>query len=217
MNTPFQAGRKVVIYEQKNGWVRVSKFIDREKIITKFPGEFLPQTVALWIKISSLPASVAENYKSTEKPPRKTVSAKPPPSVPVPVRRPADIEQSSAKAVQKPEPVEKPEEPQTASAEPKAVEQAALQEDQPEPQDASPALPAKLTRQLKDQRLSKLPLQPDDTLDLKSVIAIRHHALQLLEDGECKAISAGGKSLSLDGWIYVVCQDDGQYRQFAVE
>lgn len=81
----------------------------------------------------------------------------------------------------------------------------------------APKLPTKLTPELKDKRLKALPLKPTSDLDLKSIIAMRHNGLNLLNDKKCEGIKEGGKSVSSPGWVYLVCEGEYFYRQFQVE
>lgn len=77
--------------------------------------------------------------------------------------------------------------------------------------------PKKLTKELRDKRLSKLPSKPGRGYDLKAIIAMRHHGLELLKNNECSGIAEGGRSLSLEGWIYLRCENDPTFRQFSIE
>ncbi|MDD9910331.1 MAG: hypothetical protein OXR62_11645 [Ahrensia sp.] len=73
-------------------------------------------------------------------------------------------------------------------------------------QPASASVPTIMTLELLDERLAVLPGMNSD-LSEKSVITLRHHALQLLKDGKCSGI-AGGKVDEAAGTIQVVCSDD---------
>ena len=78
--------------------------------------------------------------------------------------------------------------------------------------------PKKYIKALKEKRLSKLPSSKTKGYKLDEIIAIRHHALMLLKNQECKGILDGGRSLSQKGWLYVICSDDPTYlRQFPLQ
>ena len=73
-----------------------------------------------------------------------------------------------------------------------------------EPAVAQPAVPGKLTAELKDQRLSSLPSKAGPTLSMNDVVAIRRKGLELLEAGECESLKAGGVA-STAGFLFVQC------------
>jgi hypothetical protein len=78
------------------------------------------------------------------------------------------------------------------------------------------ARPEKMTKELLDKRLSKLP-GSKSKVRKDIVIALRHYALGLLNSGECSGIFGGGAS-AVPGMLYVACSDDPKYlRQFPVK
>ena len=78
------------------------------------------------------------------------------------------------------------------------------------------ARPKKMTKALRDKRLSKLP-GTKSGVRLEAVIALRHYALALLNNGECKGIAGGGPS-AVPGMLYVTCTEDPTYlRQFPMK
>ena len=78
--------------------------------------------------------------------------------------------------------------------------------------------PKKYIKALDDKRLKKLPGRKSKGFSLEEIIAIRHHALVLLENKECKGIARGGRSMGTRGQLYVVCSDDITFlRQFPLE
>lgn len=271
---PYDRVLTVAIYEARAGWVRVSKYVESEKLQARYPGVELPARVAMWVPVDALPSAVAALYpaapEKVEKPAGETRLAALPAQVPVPSRRPQvglvqpSPPEQEVPEQQAPEPSvttePSPDSEQAASADPEPVEPQetageadgvviptpapraddavaaetatadAPQEQQvataepagdEEPQPAEPAEPAEppetLTAELKDKRLSALPLKPTDEISLKAIIALRYQALQLLESGECSGIREGGQSLSGPGWFYVTCEGDYQFRQFFVE
>ena len=78
--------------------------------------------------------------------------------------------------------------------------------------------PDTLTKALLDKRLSKLPGRKSKSFKKEEVIAMRHHALTLLANGECSGIERGGRSAVQAGMLFVVCSDDPTYlHQFPLE
>ena len=78
--------------------------------------------------------------------------------------------------------------------------------------------PQTYTQELNDDRLAKLPSRQDTELSQDEIIAIRYHALVLIENNECSEVIDGGRSRSRNGWLYVVCKDDPNYlRQFPLK
>ena len=78
--------------------------------------------------------------------------------------------------------------------------------------------PQTYTQELNDQRLDKLPSKQNTELSEDEVIAIRYHALVLINNNECSEVINGGRSRSRNGWLYVVCKDDPNYlRQFPLK
>lgn len=333
---PFRSGSRIIVYETSGSWARVSKFFSKKKIAKQFPGQTLPDKVAMWIPAIDLPASVSndpsiksaqqqvqqpETETATEEEPETAAEStpatkpkeKPKPAFSFVPRRPAiptarnaavqteTPEKQEVQQVASAQTVSAPEAPEVSAepAEPVAVEEvtpakveevtpakveevtpvkeeaeqtiqevAAVEEQvveevevkpivkevQPveeaktepvikevvaieEPKQEEPVIkevaaieeetdsfgnpivsvPKKLTKELKDKRLSKLPSKPNAKYDLKTIIAMRHHGLQLIQNGECSGISEGGRSLSLAGWIYLRCENDPTFRQFSTE
>jgi len=347
---PFGPGSRVVVYETKGGWARVSKFISPDKIATQFPGQLLPNQVAMWIPAKDLPevatsspsikkaieeeealkakrlaeeerkkkarafsfipkrpaipsprsdgavrvaalevesdvksqdtaTDSTESVIATEQPVAKAptgiddlkrahktdplpeptpvvVEAKeetetteeiaaptteetladtteaaepeapvgePAPDAPIPTKsvRKAPQEAETAKEEEQREvetaKLEEPKQEETTEVDttPEAEEEEAVETDS----FGNPIIskPKKLTKELRDKRLAKLPSKPTAQFDLKTIIAMRHHGLQLIKDGECAGIAEGGRSLSLAGWIYLRCDNDPTFRQFSVE
>ncbi len=240
---PYGRVLTVAIYEAKDGWVRVSKYVGSDQLKARYPGVELPAQVAMWVPVDTLPSAVAALYpgapKQVEKPAQPARLAALPGDVAVPTQRPAvgDVEprapepdQPSESAAQSP--ADDDEREAVAAVDPSADDEQA-QPEAPAEEEAEPAEPAAeeaepaaqeptgppetLTAELKDKRLANLPLKPDDQISLKAIIALRYEALQLLESGECSGIREGGPSLSGPGWVYVTCEDDYQFRQFFVE
>ncbi len=333
-NHPFHPGRRIVVYETKGKWARVSRYIDRDQAGVNYPGFFLPEKVAMWMPVTELPATLAEQvlgmpadeYQKLEEAkakrrkfsfvPRRpglpktdprgpenifevaaasqkpgqsgeTANGDPSKSAVVPHKNPdsdiplADAEEvavvesdkadsernakieklkqeiaranaaaktegSDESGIEEAEIVEvvevedvpdkrdsglEPIEPQTIATSavskipkmsPKtSARLASVQAD--EVATATPAaapepkIPSTLTRRLKDKRLRALPSKPGGNLDLKSVIALRFHALAMLENGECSSIETGGPSLALKGWVYIKCGGDPFLHQYEVE
>ncbi len=67
-------------------------------------------------------------------------------------------------------------------------------------------VPTVMTSELLDKRLSVLPGM-NSKVPEETVIALRHFALGLLENGTCKGIAGGGNGSSQD-MVYLVCTDD---------
>ena len=86
----------------------------------------------------------------------------------------------------------------------KPDEPAVAQPASPKPAASQPAVPGKLTAELKDQRLSSLPSKAGPTLSMNDVVAIRRKGLELLEAGECESLKAGGVA-STAGFLFVQC------------
>jgi len=364
---PFSAGSRVVVYETKGSWARVTKFISSTQIATQFPGQFLPEKVAMWIPVKDLPetatnspsikkaindeeeaklqakkleeekkkkakrafsfipgrpaiptASTRETViaaaevpkaeapkvkveapkvetPTTDTPEAKEIEVAAAPqetaskvkhqsAVEAAIKKQAEVAATEPiKKVRAAEPIveqvkeetqakpkaeqavetakveiETPETPApettlgeeapdapiptkatrkvTEEVEPKEVKaevetvkleepEAVVEEikaEEPEVETDSfgnpiVSTPKKLTKELRDKRLSKLPSKPNAEFDLKSIIAMRHHGLQLIKKGECTNIIEGGRSLSLAGWIYLRCENDPTFRQFSVE
>ena len=330
-NHPFHPGRRIVVYEAKGKWVRVSRYIDRDQAGVNYPGFFLPEKVAMWMPVAELPAALSEqllgmsveDYEkqqaakekrrrfsfiprrpalpktdprgpdgifetadaatgpSTDEPPVSATSEAPSvaeteSNIPVAeaeeiavvetesgkserekqlekirqeiakAKAAANTDKATGNAIEDAEVVEvveaetipEAEEPKLEPIEPQigpksatanvpkmsprtTSKLASLKTEQPSEADvvvpAENKIPDKLTKRLRDKRLSALPSKPGGGLDLKSVIAMRHHALAMLEDEECSSIETGGPSLSLRGWIYIKCGGDAFLHQFEVE
>ena len=86
----------------------------------------------------------------------------------------------------------------------KPDEAAVAQPASPKPAASQPAVPGKLTAELKDQRLSSLPSKAGPTLSMNDVVATRRKGLELLEAGECESLKAGGVA-STAGFLFVQC------------
>lgn len=78
--------------------------------------------------------------------------------------------------------------------------------------------PETYIKALNDKRLKKLPGRKSKLYKPGEVVALRHHALMLLKNNECKGIVRGGRSLAQKGMMYVVCTDDPTFlRQFPLK
>ena len=180
---------------------------------------------------------VVKNEPEPEAKPERVVEAEPAPEAPQgtvanvePVTDPivSIVEKAPQRTQAEPaEPVavEKVAETETAAAAPATEEiaQLAKPEDPTKAQTSEPTFksavatpvelgerPDTLTDQLLDKRLKSLPGGKSKQFKTEEVIALRHHALGLLNSNECKGIDRGGRA-SQKGVLYVVCTDDPTY------
>ena len=77
----FKAGSATSVFETKNGWARVSSYLDRKKLVASF-GESTPAKPALWVPVSSLAAvakakAPAAKPATTQQAPKKAEIKKP--------------------------------------------------------------------------------------------------------------------------------------------
>jgi hypothetical protein len=78
----------------------------------------------------------------------------------------------------------------------------------------TPDEPDVLTPELMDKRLKALPLKANADYTMAQVVALRRQGLAYLQDGACTGIKEGGKTLN-PGFLYLVCDGDEAWRQFA--
>ncbi|EFL90976.1 conserved hypothetical protein [Ahrensia sp. R2A130] len=151
------------------------------------------EVAAIAEPVVTLPEAKVESKAETT----QVAAVKLPPVAPTP---------APAAAPEAPVSVEKPQfsgpEPTYATAE-------------PDPMDFG-SRPKSLTKKLLDKRLSKLPGRKSK-MPKEVVIALRHYALGLLNNGECTGVARGGLSAS-PGMIFISCSDDPTYlRQFPLQ
>jgi len=66
----FKSGSKTTVFETKQGWARVTAFLDRAKLVPSF-GADVPQKPALWVPVSALASNVATPKPAAKKAPKK--------------------------------------------------------------------------------------------------------------------------------------------------
>lgn len=229
----------VPILEFNGDFGRVGPWMTRQEALATYTGidvSRLPERVALWVSRAQVttgdPAAdeaaalaALQSEKTVERPAKPRMPAVPP----VPMRAPRSAAGEAVAAATTPVlanaqsaflPPLPPGALRIASTPPAQRSSLAsivpepLQEikDSDTPASASP--PAKLTPELMDKRLVALPAKPDADYSLGQIVALRRQALAYLEQGSCNGIKEGGKTLS-PGFLYIVCEGDEAWRQFA--
>lgn len=229
----------VPVLEFSGNFGRVGPWMTRQEAQARFSGidvSKLPERLALWVSRSQVttgdPAAdeaaalaALQSEKPVERPAKPRMPAKPP----VPARAPRANEAGVAAATNFPAKTNAP----TAfvPAPPLGAAQIAStaptlaplsQKIMPEPKretasanvEATVSAPEQLTPDLLDKRLKLLPAKPNADYSMTQIVALRRQALAYLEQGSCSGIKEGGKTLT-PGFLYIVCDGDEAWRQFA--
>lgn len=149
----LKSGGKVTVYESKSGWVRVSDFLNRSRLVQSF-GNSITRKPALWIASNQLVGATSAQETPTPQPaPAATAEANPAPAAPrrltTPTFRPGTslAQQETPEETSEETPAdtaeEKPAETETAESkpaeteEPKPVVEAKPLEDTSDPADGT--------------------------------------------------------------------------------
>lgn len=76
----LKSGSKVTVYETKSGWVRVSDYLNRSRLVQSF-GNSITRKPALWIASSQLEGGAAAQQTTTQQP-AAAAQSRPAPAVP---------------------------------------------------------------------------------------------------------------------------------------